>query len=258
MSPARATKSLCFGYVSETYQNTTNELISLTLFDSQTGATETLEVTPGHPFWVSETAASSGEAGNPVRRSLGEGGWTFAGELAEGDELTSATGHALTVTAVKHTQRDAATFNFAVSHVHTYFVGSTSTWTHNTSQPVTNFEVGTMGDLHRRSVTGDNLQRHELLQHAWLEEHGHVTAGRGSNPISRNNPAIMLTDDMHKSINKLQSSQGLHDKSNLRAMSAKRNIYRNAAIMRKAGVPKGQVQALRQKALTHAKASGCK
>lgn len=123
VSAARATKSLCFGYVSETYQNTTNELVCLTLFDSQTGATETLEVTTGHPFWVSETATSSREGGT----------WTFAGELAQGDELTSATGHALTVTAVKHTQRHATTFNFAVSHAHTYFVGITSTWAHNTS-----------------------------------------------------------------------------------------------------------------------------
>jgi RHS repeat-associated protein len=78
------------------------------------GATETIETTPGHPFWVEER------------------GWTHAAELKRGDVVSTADGSWLSVTSTTLTRRDTV-YNFTVSDFHTYFVGELGAWVHNTS-----------------------------------------------------------------------------------------------------------------------------
>lgn len=89
------------------------EVLRLTVRSEDDGVSETLGVTPGHPFRV---------AGR---------GWVGAGELAVGDELESAGGGRLRVAAVERTGERETVYNFEVEGVHTYFVGQLGTWVHN-------------------------------------------------------------------------------------------------------------------------------
>jgi RHS repeat-associated protein len=78
----------------------------------------------------------------------------------------------------------------------------------------------------------DGLTAHELLQNAWLRNHGHI-ASRESG-IARENPAVALQEsEMHKIISKLQRQHGLHNPTNLKRQSALQNINRNTAITRR-------------------------
>ena len=99
--------------------------------------------------------------------------------------------------------------------------------------------------------SGDQLAGHELLQNAWLREHGYV-ASRGSGPASRGNPALALSDEVHARIGIEQRKLGLFDRSRLIGMSAEENIALNAQAMRNAGVPEHVVQVLQREAVLHA------
>ena len=96
------------------------------------------------------------------------------------------------------------------------------------------FEVGTMASLNQ---VGDNLDRHELLQNAWLVEQG-ASGGRGSS-IGKQNPAIALAPDIHQTVTSAQATAGLHDTSKLAAMTAQQNIDANSKILRDALVTHG-------------------
>ena len=58
-------------------------------------------------------------------------------------------------------------------------------------------------EFNNRSVVGDNLEGHEILQHANLNERGLATT-RLSTDASKENPVISLPKDVHKEINKEQ------------------------------------------------------
>jgi CspA family cold shock protein len=77
-------------------------------------APELVEVTPRHPFWV-------------------EGdGWVDSDQLTPGDALSTADGDPASVLSVASTARTATVYNLTIAEHHTYFVGATETWVHNT------------------------------------------------------------------------------------------------------------------------------
>jgi hypothetical protein len=75
---------------------------------------ELIEVTPRHPFWI---------AGD---------GWVDSDRLAPGDQLSTGDGDAASVLSVASTARTETVYNLTVDEHHTYFVGATETWVHNT------------------------------------------------------------------------------------------------------------------------------
>ena len=86
------------------YHHHDQQILNLTL-KRGTGEQETFGVTSEHPFWV-----------------VGEG-WTKAGELEIGDQVTAISGKVLTVEVVDADSQLQDTFNFEVAETHTYFVG---------------------------------------------------------------------------------------------------------------------------------------
>ncbi len=94
------------------YRHHDQQILNLTL-NSGAGDEETFGVTSEHPFWV-----------------VGEG-WTKAGELEIGDQVTAISGKVLTVEVVDADSLLQDTFNFEVAETHTYFVGEQGAWVHN-------------------------------------------------------------------------------------------------------------------------------
>lgn len=80
------------------------------------GTTRTLTATAGHPFWVPEL-----------------GRFVDAGDLAAGENLLSAAGAAVRITATATSQRIARVHNLTVADFHTYYVlaGTTPVLVHN-------------------------------------------------------------------------------------------------------------------------------
>ncbi len=104
--------------VIETFVTHPTQLLHLTV-EIDGGTTETLVGTPNHPFY-----------------SFRHGGFVEAGELAVGDTLSLSDGKSATVTAVRDETalpgQTFTTYNFAVAEHHTYFVGESGIWVHNT------------------------------------------------------------------------------------------------------------------------------
>jgi hypothetical protein len=77
-----------------------------------------IETTPPHPFFVRAK------------------GWQAAGELQQGDELSTHDGRWIAVERIEKTEKSATVYNLRVGDYHTYFVGSSewsfSVWAHNT------------------------------------------------------------------------------------------------------------------------------
>ncbi|WP_081883315.1 two-partner secretion domain-containing protein [Pseudomonas sp. BRG-100] len=109
--------------VSATHIRTDQPIYQLTLVKNGSageGITETLQVTPGHPFYV------------PARK-----GFVPLIELKPGDQLQSlgdgATQEAsIKVISVALLQPQGTTYNLTVDIGHTFYVGKLSTWVHNT------------------------------------------------------------------------------------------------------------------------------
>jgi len=117
--------------------------------------------------------------------------------------------------------------------------------------PLREFDIDRYGNFGAARRSADQLAGHEMLQNAWLREHGHV-ATRGTGGVSRSNPAVALGQEMHGQVGLEQRKLGLFDRSKLRGMGAEQNIRLNAQAMRNAGVPEHVVQTLQKEALQHA------
>ena len=117
----------------------------LTVVDAE-GNTETITCTTEHPFWV------------PGQ------GWTAAGDLTPGTELTSPDGSMVMVVSntVQVLAQPVNVYNFEVEGDHTYFVdqGGEPVWVHNWCTPseqsainkitnilTKNFKGGPLGDI---------------------------------------------------------------------------------------------------------------
>ncbi len=79
------------------------------------GTTEELAVTAEHPFWVTNE------------------GWVRAQSLELGTELQTASGSTTRVTALTMAPSLLPVYNLEVDEAHTYFVGRSQAWVHNTS-----------------------------------------------------------------------------------------------------------------------------
>jgi hypothetical protein len=99
--------------VTHLFETPEKEMLEVGL-EGEGGTTETIETTPGHPFWVQEQ------------------GWTHAVDLKRGDIVSTADGSWLRVTSTTLTRRGTV-YNFTVADFHTYFVGQLGAWVHNTS-----------------------------------------------------------------------------------------------------------------------------
>jgi RHS repeat-associated protein len=80
------------------------------------------------------------------------------------------------------------------------------------------------------------IQRHEVLQNAFLEAIGKVVGRRGVG-YSGYNTVLEAPTDFHQEINRLQREAGLHDTEKLAQMSALEVIERNLEVLEKAGLP---------------------
>ena len=111
-------------------------------------------------------------------------------------------------------------------------------------------EVTTYQDFVDRSVVGDNLEGHELWQHANMNEHG-LTDARLSTPASQKNPVIVLDKSKHAEVNAVQKG------SNVRTMTPGENITANAQILHGLNAaPPEAVDAAKKAALEHARNYG--
>jgi len=99
--------------VTRTHERASEELVALAL--SSGSATEVIEATPTHPFWL---------AGH---------GWVFAGDLAEGDTVLASGHRALTVERAERVAGGEAVYNLSVEGLPNFFVGELGAWVHNTN-----------------------------------------------------------------------------------------------------------------------------
>jgi RHS repeat-associated protein len=82
-------------------------------FASDGRATERVDATVEHPFWVVDR------------------GWVAAGDLRPGDEVSTSHGGRARVLSATSTERTTTVYNFEVEQFHTYFVGEAGLWVHN-------------------------------------------------------------------------------------------------------------------------------
>ncbi|WP_147468140.1 RHS repeat domain-containing protein, partial [Pseudomonas syringae group genomosp. 3] len=129
------------------------------------------------------------------------------------------------------------------------------------------FELGTHGELNRSTHVGDGLQAHELLRHEYLVQQNKTPK---SNRLS-GNPSIALDLDHHtrNPLNDTRGVGGAHwHETQIRksqglgrhefAASLKRELDITSGALRKSGVPKSRVKALRRMAKKfHSGLNGC-
>lgn len=116
-------------------------------------------------------------------------------------------------------------------------------------KPIQTYEVTTYNEFRRKSVKGDGLEGHELLQNVILEKEG-LTSTRFSTDASKNNPIIALPESIHAEVSAKQIAL---DTKNMSPMD---NIKANAKILKDVGVPPDIVDDLESKAIRHAKDNG--
>ena len=88
------------------------EVLDLQLV-SASGQSDTLRVTPEHPFWAPER------------------GWVPARELSVGDQVYRISGDWLRVGSSTWLHARETVYNFEVEGFHTYAVGAHEAWVHN-------------------------------------------------------------------------------------------------------------------------------
>jgi hypothetical protein len=119
-----------------------------------------------------------------------------------------------------------------------------------TTGPVRAGEITTFQDFVDRSVVGDNLEGHELWQHANLKAQGLATE-RLSTAASQNNPVIALDSALHQQVNAAQRA------IDAAAQTPLQNINANATILRILNVaPQNTIDLLQQQAIQHARSLG--
>jgi hypothetical protein len=99
--------------VLDTYITQDAEIVEVTIADDH-GVTEAIRSTPTHPYWV-------------------EGrDWVRAGDLRAGDVLWATAVGQWHVQSERHVAEHATVYNLNVDSFHSYFVGHTGVWVHNT------------------------------------------------------------------------------------------------------------------------------
>lgn len=111
--------------------------------------------------------------------------------------------------------------------------------------PVQKNEVTTYREFKRKSVPGDDLEGHEILQHAVLVNEGLVDGARLSGSASKDNPVIALDAETHSLVNAKQLEAGTQ------TMNPIDNIEANAKILKDVGIDDVVVADLEKKAKKH-------
>ena len=84
--------------------------------ETANGERESIRSTPEHPYWTLDR------------------GWVPAGELLASEPLLDRAGREIHVTKVAPIAQEATVYNIEVEADHTYFVGHTAVWVHNTCE----------------------------------------------------------------------------------------------------------------------------
>ena len=149
-----------------------------------------IDTTANHPFYV-----------------IGKG-WVAAGDLAVGDKVFNLDGTTSTIlgSEIEVLDEPILVYNLEVEDFHSYFVGCVPILVHNYNQ----YDIDKYGRFNNRANQKDNIDGHEFIQNAWLQEHGYIL--RRGQGISLQNIAIGLTPAQHKLVNTLQSEAGMYAK----------------------------------------------
>ena len=177
-------------------------------------------------------------------------GWQQVVELQLGDVLRTQAGpvEVLAIARVAGTHR---VYNMTVEADHVYYVGELTTLAHNNgcgqAHPIRSMDLDTFEGFSQRgrSIVGDGLEGHELLQHAWLKHNGHATY-RLSTVVSKKNPVIALPRPLHTRINAAQAAIGFQNQS------AIENVLANRRLLLSFGVDAKKVNKLTSRAVRHA------
>jgi hypothetical protein len=139
-SKNKTTGILEYKPVVQLFKNTNKTLLQVHLFDHQ-GQSETLRVTPEHPFWV-------------VNK-----GWVSASQLHIDDAIASISKHNLIVQSIETLAGKHDTYNFEVADFHTYFVGKQGAWVHNTGCAINPKSVKQFGHTFTKHGAGAKITK---------------------------------------------------------------------------------------------------
>ena len=118
------------------------------------------------------------------------------------------------------------------------------------TKPIAEGEVVTFGEFAKRSVVGDNLEGHELWQHANLKANN-LAKNRLGSAASKDNPVIALSKETHVTVNAAQRAL------DAAAQTPAENIAANAKILRELKVaPESTITKFENWAMEHAKSLG--
>jgi hypothetical protein len=107
-------------------------------------------------------------------------------------------------------------------------------------------------DADARKVVGDDLEPHELWQHANLRARGLAGTQRGGTEASKNNPVVILDAQTHRAVSAAQRST---IRPSLQTPSE--NIAANAQLLKSMRVMHtGDIERLRRLAVAHAQNLG--
>ena len=199
--------------VTKVYVHSVDEILHLYTDDGD------IDTTANHPFYV-----------------VGKG-WVAAGDLVVGDEVFNLDGTTSVVlgSAIEKLDEPVLVYNLEVEDFHSYFVGCVPVLVHNYNQ----YDIDKYGRFNNRANQKDNIDGHEFIQNAWLQEHGYIL--RRGQGISLQNIAIGLAPAQHKLVNTLQSEAGMYAKKYLQSVSWQQNLLDNAYILRQVGVPQSVI-----------------
>ena len=134
-----ATGEVAAKSVAQTFVRRASSTLALTF---STG--EVIETTAEHPFYRADD------------------GFTPAGLLAIGNSIVTRAGPSLAITDVQKGNTPATVYNFEVADFHTYFVGSSALWVHNSVYDITDQEALALG----QKVIGTHMQK--AMERGWF------------------------------------------------------------------------------------------
>jgi Pretoxin HINT domain len=107
-----ATNTIQYQKVTERYVRKATQALKITV-QAKDGKTDTFTVTPEHPFLTPKSQ------------------WAAISGYSVGDEIATAIGEPVTITAIVTLEADREVFNLSVFEDHSYAVGELGVWSHN-------------------------------------------------------------------------------------------------------------------------------
>jgi hypothetical protein len=117
--------------------------------------------------------------------------------------------------------------------------------------PLREGDIDRYGGFNTKSRVGDSLEGHEVIQNAYLKAIGEIEE-RGVGEISRGNPSLAVSEELHGRIDAAQRALGLWDRANLARLSDQEIINKNIQALEIAGVEPTQVEIIRREATRYA------